>query len=181
MVAAAHACAAFPAAEQEEKNRAISSYYSVCRCAGLAFFDLSDGPEAVEKRLALLFFILLLFELLPFCYMSFYVADRRFFAADVSNDLYHPSAYYIAAVIAGARCSCVILVLLACACLRHALYRGRHRGYARCGLFWQAARSLFACACLGMCWRVMLHCQHAYAVWRMQPQRCGRQCPLCSP
>ena len=69
--------------------------------AGLAFFDLTGGPEAVEKRLALLFFILLLFELLPFCYMSFYVADRRFFAADVSNDLYHPSAYYIAAVIAG--------------------------------------------------------------------------------
>ncbi len=58
----------------------------------------------MEKRLALLFFILLLFELLPFCYMSFYVADRRFFAADVSNDLYHPSAYYISAVIAGALC-----------------------------------------------------------------------------
>ncbi len=46
--------------------------------------------------------MLLLFELLPFCYMSFYVADRRFFAADVSNDLYHPSAYYLAAVVAGA-------------------------------------------------------------------------------
>ena len=73
-----------------------------CPCrAGLAFFNLSGGAEAVEKRLALLFFILLLFELLPFCYMSFYVADRRFFAADVSNDLYHPSAYYISAVIAG--------------------------------------------------------------------------------
>ncbi len=71
--------------------------------AGLAFYNLSDGPESVSKRLALLFFILLLFELLPFCYMSFYVADRRFFAADVSNDLYHPSAYYISAVIAGMR------------------------------------------------------------------------------
>ncbi len=70
--------------------------------AGLAFYNLSDGPESVSKRLALLFFILLLFELLPFCYMSFYVADRRFFAADVSNGLYHPSAYYISAVIAGA-------------------------------------------------------------------------------
>ena len=69
--------------------------------AGLAFYNLGDGPEAVSKRLALLFFILLLFELLPFCYMSFYVADRRFFAADVSNDLYHPSAYYLSAVLAG--------------------------------------------------------------------------------
>ena len=70
-------------------------------CAGLAFYNLGEGPDNVSKRLALLFFILLLFELLPFCYMSFYVADRRFFAADVSNDLYHPSAYYISAVIAG--------------------------------------------------------------------------------
>ncbi len=32
--------------------------------------------------------------------MSFYVADRRFFAADISNDLYHPSAYYLSSVIA---------------------------------------------------------------------------------
>ena len=81
----------------------VGAYFPLlpCSIAGLAFFDLSAGPEAVEKRLALLFFILLLFELLPFCYMSFYVADRRFFAADVSNDLYHPSAYYISAVIAG--------------------------------------------------------------------------------
>jgi len=81
---------------------------SSCKCqqgrprAGLVFFNLSEGPESTEKRLALLFFVLLLFELLPFCYMSFYVADRRFFAADVSNDLYHPSAYYLAAVVAGA-------------------------------------------------------------------------------
>ena len=69
--------------------------------AGLAFFNLAPGPESVEKRLALLFFTLLLFELLPFCYMSFYVEDRRFFAADVASDLYHPSAYYVATVIAG--------------------------------------------------------------------------------
>lgn len=68
--------------------------------AGLAFYDLPSGPDSVTRRLALLFFILLLFELLPFCYMSFYVADRRFFAADISNDLYHPSAYYLSSVIA---------------------------------------------------------------------------------
>ena len=83
--------------------------------AGLAFYNLSDGPESVSKRLALLFFILLLFELLPFCYMSFYVADRRFFAADVSNDLYHPSAYYISAVIAGVRLRLIPDPLRACA------------------------------------------------------------------
>ena len=55
--------------------------------------------------LALLFFVLLLFQLLPFCYMSFYVSDRRFFAADVASELYHPSAYYAAAVISGASCA----------------------------------------------------------------------------
>jgi ATP-binding cassette, subfamily G (WHITE), member 2 len=65
------------------------------------FYNLGDGPESVAKRLSLLFFLLLLFELLPFCYMSFYVSDRKFFAADVASDLYHPSAYYLAAVVAG--------------------------------------------------------------------------------
>ena len=77
--------------------------------AGLAFFDMSEGPESVSKRLALLFFILLLFELLPFCYMSFYVADRRFFAADIGNGLYHPSAYYLSAVMAGVEASSIPL------------------------------------------------------------------------
>lgn len=66
--------------------------------AGLTFFNLGPGAESVQKRLGLLFFTLLLFELLPFCYMSFYVEDRRFFAADVASDLYHPSAYYVATV-----------------------------------------------------------------------------------
>ena len=66
--------------------------------AGLVFFNLGPGAESVQKRLGLLFFTLLLFELLPFCYMSFYVEDRRFFAADVASDLYHPSAYYVATV-----------------------------------------------------------------------------------
>jgi hypothetical protein len=86
---------------QRYPNTGRGSEYPFCGPAGLAFYDLSSGPDSVTKRLALLFFILLLFELLPFCYMSFYVADRRFFAADVSNDLYHPSAYYLSAVTAG--------------------------------------------------------------------------------
>ena len=84
------------------------SKLEACATAGLVFYNLSEGPESTEKRLALLFFVLLLFELLPFCYMSFYVADRRFFAADVSNDLYHPSAYYLSAVVAGA---CLVKII----------------------------------------------------------------------
>ena len=65
------------------------------------FFDLPEAATATFQRLGIELFILLLFELLPFCYMSFYVADRKFFAADVAAKLYHPSAYYAANVVAG--------------------------------------------------------------------------------
>ena len=42
------------------------------------------------------------YDLLPFCYMSFYVADRKFYSADVAANLYHSSAYYAAQSLAGA-------------------------------------------------------------------------------
>jgi len=45
--------------------------------AGLTFLDLGEAPQDTFQRLSALFFIMLLFELLPFCYMSFYVADRQ--------------------------------------------------------------------------------------------------------
>ena len=39
-----------------------------------------------------MFFTMLLFELLPFCYVSFYSWDRKFFLADrVSGNLRHLS------------------------------------------------------------------------------------------
>lgn len=41
------------------------------------------------------------YDLLPFCYMSFYVADRTFYGADVAAGLYHSSAYYSAQMLAG--------------------------------------------------------------------------------
>lgn len=41
------------------------------------------------------------YDLLPYCYMSFYVADRKFFNADVAAGLYHTSAYYVAQMLAG--------------------------------------------------------------------------------
>lgn len=71
--------------------------------AGLVFFSLGAGATDTFQRLGVEFFVLLLFELLPFCYMSFYVADRKFYAADVAAKLYHPSAYYIATMGAGGR------------------------------------------------------------------------------
>ena len=46
--------------------------------------------------------MMLLFELLPFCYMSFYVFDRKFYMADRAADLYHTSAYYLGHMAASA-------------------------------------------------------------------------------
>ena len=59
------------------------------------------GPAATFLRLGIIFFMMLLFELLPFCYMSFYVFDRKFHLADRAADLYHTSAYYLGHVCAG--------------------------------------------------------------------------------
>lgn len=36
--------------------------------AGLVFFNIPDGPAAAYQRGCVLFFTMLLFELLPFCY-----------------------------------------------------------------------------------------------------------------
>ena len=46
--------------------------------------------------MGVLYFTMLLFELLPFCYMSFYVWDRKFFLSDRASGLYSTSAYYAA-------------------------------------------------------------------------------------
>ena len=99
------------------------------------FFSLGAGNTSVEERLALLFFVQLLYELLPFCYMSFYVADRRFFAADVANGLYHPSAYYLSAIVSGQCCAlslcsshaaCALCALPLHACVTR-MQEARHR------------------------------------------------------
>jgi ATP-binding cassette, subfamily G (WHITE), member 2 len=63
---------------------------------GLVFIATPAGPNSVFQRLAVLFFTMMIFELLPFCYMSLYIADRKFYAADVASGLYHPCAYYLA-------------------------------------------------------------------------------------
>ena len=65
---------------------------------GLVFNELPAGADSTQQRLALLFFVLLLYQLLPFCFMSFFSADRQFFIKDIAAELYAPSAYYLAAV-----------------------------------------------------------------------------------
>ena len=60
--------------------------------AGLVFFD--DGSRDAQRitdALNLLFFLQLLFTLLPFCFLSFLSEDRKFYAADAANGLYSPS------------------------------------------------------------------------------------------
>ena len=42
--------------------------------------------------------------------MSFFVADRRFYAADVANGLYSPSAYYAATMISGKMLDCCVIM-----------------------------------------------------------------------
>ncbi|KAK9834135.1 hypothetical protein WJX81_001128 [Elliptochloris bilobata] len=96
--------------------------------AGLTFFDLGEAPQDTFQRLSALFFIMLLFELLPFCYMSFYVADRQFFAADVAAGLYHTSAYYLAHTLAALPFIC--LNVLAGGLTLYGLANLRYEGWA---------------------------------------------------
>ena len=48
-----------------------------------------------------MFFTMLLFELLPFCYVSFYSWDRKLFLADRVSGTYATSAYFTAHMLAG--------------------------------------------------------------------------------
>ncbi len=64
--------------------------------AGLVFFNIPEGPAAAYQRGCVMFFTMLLFELLPFCYVSFYSWDRKFFLADRESGIYATSAYYVA-------------------------------------------------------------------------------------
>jgi hypothetical protein len=45
-------------------------------CVGLVFYNLAPGPDGVSGRISILFFNLLVQLLMPFSYMSFYVANR---------------------------------------------------------------------------------------------------------
>ena len=85
--------------------------------AGLVFFNIPEGPAAAFQRGCVMFFTMLLFELLPFCYVSFYSWDRKFFLADRESGIYATSAYYVAhmcaselclATVTRVRCLCII-------------------------------------------------------------------------
>ena len=64
------------------------------------FHDLPDTANSTRARLSVIYYVLLVFQLLPFSFMSFFVADRNFFFADVKTNLYTPSAYFAATSLA---------------------------------------------------------------------------------
>lgn len=59
-----------------------------------------SGKVAALDVLTVTFFVCQTIQLLPFAYMSLYVADRRFYMLDVASNLYHPSAYHVAQTLA---------------------------------------------------------------------------------
>eukprot|EP00884_Botryococcus_braunii_P017815 jgi/Botrbrau1/4717/Bobra.0218s0033.2 len=67
--------------------------------AGLAAYDIPWTFYDSGQRVVVQFFLIVVFMLLPFCYMSIYISDKQFYQADVQAGLYHPSAYYLAQTI----------------------------------------------------------------------------------
>ncbi|CAL5226686.1 g9536 [Coccomyxa viridis] len=61
---------------------------------GAVFFRQPPGDEGVRQDVAGLFFVALLLTLMPYTYMSMFVADRVFFQEDPLQPLYSTPAYY---------------------------------------------------------------------------------------
>ncbi|CAK0769316.1 hypothetical protein CVIRNUC_003654 [Coccomyxa viridis] len=61
---------------------------------GAVFFRQPSGDEGVRQDVAALFFVALLLTLMPYTYMSMFVADRVFFQEDPLQPLYSTPAYY---------------------------------------------------------------------------------------
>jgi len=68
----------------------------VSMMAGLVAYDQELNPGNAGKTIGTFFFEVIVFSLLPFCYMSLYMNDRAYFVSDVRSGLYAPSAYHIA-------------------------------------------------------------------------------------
>lgn len=67
---------------------------------GIIFYDLDDGSASIWTRLNIIYNSVAFFMFIPYVSMSLFTSDRRFYSADISARLYHPSAYYMANVTA---------------------------------------------------------------------------------
>lgn len=66
--------------------------------AGGANYMLENDLENVNSRLGILYFICVIYVLLPFANLSLFIYDRQFYSKEVASRLYSPSAYYTAAM-----------------------------------------------------------------------------------
>ena len=62
---------------------------TLCRRAGMA---------GVQQNSSAIFITLLVITLMPFCYMSLFVADKQFFKDDPAQSLYTSIMYYLSIV-----------------------------------------------------------------------------------
>ncbi|KXZ56416.1 hypothetical protein GPECTOR_1g370 [Gonium pectorale] len=67
---------------------------------GIIFYGIGDYFESVRSRTDVMFIEVCVLLLLPYVYMSLYTADKQYYMADLGAKLYHPSAYYVAKVLA---------------------------------------------------------------------------------
>ncbi|KJE93071.1 hypothetical protein CAOG_009727 [Capsaspora owczarzaki ATCC 30864] len=63
---------------------------------GAAFFGLSEHWDALNSRLGALYFLCVIYVLLPFTSLSLFIYDRQFYSRESAARLYTPSAYYLA-------------------------------------------------------------------------------------
>ena len=63
---------------------------------GLVWIRLPNDANSAQQRLSLIFFCLMMYSMVPFAYMAFPAADKRFFKLDSAKGLYSPSAYFLA-------------------------------------------------------------------------------------
>jgi ATP-binding cassette subfamily G (WHITE) protein 2 len=81
---------------------------------GLVGYNIGSGLEALRARLNIMYAQILVCLLLPFVYLSLYIADKQYFIADVNAGLYRPSAYYLAKQLVVLPFALVNIVLCCC-------------------------------------------------------------------
>eukprot|EP00803_Ostreobium_quekettii_P007966 evm.model.scf_884EXC.7 EVM.evm.TU.scf_884EXC.7 scf_884EXC:39023-46896(-) len=66
---------------------------------GLIFYDRPDDVSSLLTRLNIIYNSTAFFMFIPYVSMSLFTSDRAFYSADITAQLYHPSAYYVANVL----------------------------------------------------------------------------------
>ncbi|BDA40680.1 ABC transporter G family member 22 [Coccomyxa sp. Obi] len=91
---------------------------------GLVFYKHPEGHDGVQQTFSAIFFAALVLALVPFTYMSMFVADRHFFVVDPARPLYNTAVYYVSIMAVNAfvtviNSAVLILILYAMIGLRY--------------------------------------------------------------